>query len=173
MDRLWMAIFVALAISGTALHATVAENPDQTKAEYDAAKARAKAGYNASSQRCKDFSGNDRDVCMKKAKAKLSKAKADAKAAFEGTAEAKLEAREVISKAEFAVAKERCDPLAGEAKDVCIAEAKAVYAKEETTLQAREKEMTADHTVAKERCNTLSGEARRTCLKDANTNFDN
>ncbi len=173
MDRLLMAIFAALAICGTALHAAAAENPDQTKAEYNAAKARAKADYNASSQRCKDFSGNDRDVCMKKAKANLTKAKADAKAAFEGTGEAKLEAREAISKAEFAVAKERCDSLAGDAKDVCIAEAKAVNAKEEATLQARAKEMKADHTVAKERCKTLSGEARRTCLKDANKNFDN
>ena len=173
MDRLVQAILVALAISATTLHATAAETTDQTKAEYNAAKARAKADYNASTQRCKDFSGNDRDVCMKKAKANLTKAKADAKAAFEGTGEAKLEAREDVSKAEFAVAKERCDSLAGDAKDVCVADAKAVYAKEEATLQAREKEMKADHTVAKERCSALTGEDRKTCLKDANIKFDN
>lgn len=172
MSRLFIALLAALA-SGAALNATAAEKTDQTRADYNAAKARADADYNASSRRCKDFSGNDRDVCMEKAKANLTKARAEAKAKFEGTGEAKLEAREDIIEAEFEVAKERCDSLAGDAKDVCVAEAKAVYAKEEAALEAREKAMEADHKVAKERCNTLAGDARKSCLKQANIKFDN
>lgn len=164
---------LAVAFSSAILTATAAEKTDQTKAEYNAAKARADADYNVSRQRCKDFSGNDRDVCIEKAKAKLTKVRADAKAKFQGTREAKLEAREDVIEAEFKVAKERCDSFAGDAKDVCVAEAKAVYAKEEAALAAREKAMEADHKVAKERCSTLSGDARRSCLKEANVKFDN
>lgn len=172
MSRLLIALLAAVAISGATLNATAAEKTDQSKAEHKAAKVRADADYNHSTRRCKDFSGNDRDVCMEKAKANLTKAKADAKAKFEGTGEAKLEAREDVIEAEFEVAKERCDSFAGDAKDVCVAEAKAANAKEEAALEAREEAMEAEHKVAKERCGTLSGDARRSCLKEANIKYD-
>ena len=173
MANLFLALAASMALMGVTLNTTAAEKMGQTKAEYNAAKARADADYNASRLRCKDFSGNDRDVCMEQAKATLTKAKADAKANYEGTGEAKLEAREDIIEADYKVAKEKCDSLSGDAKNVCVAEAKAVYAKAGAALESREDSMEADYKVAKERCGTLSGTARRSCLKEAKVKFDN
>lgn len=172
MNKLILALFTSAALSAMSLNAIAAEKMGQTKAEYNAAKARADADYNTSRASCKDFSGNDRDICVQKAKAARSKAKAEAKANFEGTGEAKLDAREEIIEADYKVAKEKCDSLAGDAKDVCVAEAKATYAKENAALEAREKSMAADFEVAEERCSTLSGAARRSCLKQAKLKFD-
>lgn len=173
MTKLFLALAASVALMGVTLNTIAAEKMGQTKAEYNAAKARADADYNASRLHCKDFSGNDRDVCVEKAKATLTKATADVKANYEGTGEAKLEARKDIIEADYKVAKEKCDSLSGDAKNVCVAEAKAVYAKEEAVLEAHEDSMEADYKVAKERCSTLSGSARRSCLKEAKVKFDN
>ena len=172
MNKLVLALFTGAALSAMSLNAIAAEKMGQTKAEYNAAKARADADYNTSHSSCKDFSGNDRDICVQKAKAARSKAKAEAKANFEGTGEAKLEAREGIIAAEYKFEKEKCDSLSGDAKDVCVAEAKATFAKENAALEAREKSTAADFEVAEERCSTLSGSARRSCLKQAKIKFD-
>ena len=173
MNKLLLALLTTASLTAMSLNTTAAEKMGHTKAEYNAAKARADADYNAARTHCKDISGNDRDVCVQKAKAARSKAKAEAKANFEGTGEAKLDAREEIIAADYKVAKEKCDSLAGDAKDVCVAEAKASYAKENAALEAREKSMAADYKVAKERCSTLSGDAHRSCLKEAKAKFDN
>ena len=171
--NIWvLALFTSAALSAMSLNAIAAEKMGQTKAEYNAAKARADADYNTSHSICKDFSGNDRDICVQKAKAARSIANTEAKANFEGTGEAKLEAREGIIAAEYKFEKEKCDSLAGDAKVVCVAEAKATYAKENAALDAREKSTAADYEVAEERCSTLSGGARRSCLKQAKIKFD-
>ena len=172
MNKLLLALLTTASLTAMSLNTTAAEKMGHTKAEYNAAKARADADYNAARTHCKDISGNDRDVCVQKAKAARSKAKAEAKANFEGTGEAKLDAREEIIEADYKVAKEKCDSLAGDAKDVCVAEAKATYAKENAALEAREKSMAADFEVAEERCSTLSGAAWRSCLKQAKLKFD-
>ena len=172
MNKLFLALLTGTLLTGMSFAATAADKMGQTKAEYNAAKARADADYNASHARCKDLSGNDRDVCVQKAKVVRAKAKAEAKANFEGTGKAKLEANEEIIEADYKVAKEKCDSLAGDAKDVCVAEAKAAYAKEKAALEAREDSMKADYKVAKERCSTLSGSARRSCLDDAKVKYD-
>ena len=51
------------------------------KNQYDARVAKADAAYKVAKEKCDDLKGNDKDVCVKEAKAKLAKAKADAKVA--------------------------------------------------------------------------------------------
>jgi hypothetical protein len=172
MTRLLYVLLIGAALLGANFSVVAAEKTAQTKAEYNAAKARAEANYDAARSQCKNFSGNDRDVCQKQAKANLTKAKAQAKANYQGTGEAQLDAREDIIEADYKVAKEKCDSLAGDAKTVCLADAKAAYAKQEATLEAREDSMEADYKAAKARCNTLSGAERRACLKEAKIKFD-
>ena len=172
MSKLLLALLTGASLIAMSLNTTAVEKMGQTQAEYNAAKARADADYNASRAHCKALSGNDRDVCVQTAKAARSKAKAEAEANFEGTGEAKLEAREDIIEADYKVAKEKCDSLSGDAKDLCVAEAKATYAKEEALLEARKKSMAADYKVAKERCGTLSRTARKSCLQEAKMKFD-
>ena len=76
---------------------------------------------------------------MKEAKAAETKAKADAKAdrkvadarkdAAERTTEARKDATETKRDADYRVAVERCDSLAGDAKDACVRDAKARFGK--------------------------------------------
>jgi hypothetical protein len=118
------------------------------KNRYDARLAKADATYAVAKEKCDDLAGNAKDVCMKEAKAAHVAAKADAKvtiktAAVNATAREKkvdinATAREktaVIKKdaaadkrdADYAVAKEKCDGLAGDVKANCIKDAKIRY----------------------------------------------
>ena len=151
------------------------------------------ATFNTDKERCKSFSGNARDVCMAEAKARQKIAKADAEADYEGTVKARTAARIARADAEYSVAKEKCDDLAGNGKDVCVKEAKAamVSAKadakadrkvsdanksanktaNEARRDASEDKRDAEYKVAVERCDTFNGDAKSRCVKDAKVRF--
>jgi hypothetical protein len=84
------------------------------------------ANYEVDRTRCDALTGNDKDVCIKQAKATRVAALADAKA-DKKVIEARSDAREDKRIAEYKVASERCDALAGSAKDNCVAAAKAQF----------------------------------------------
>jgi hypothetical protein len=86
----------------------------------------AEANYKVAKERCDDRTGNDKDVCIKVAKAELTKAKADAKANRK-TVEARSDAAKDKREAEYKVAAEKCDALNGDAKSACVKNAKAKY----------------------------------------------
>ena len=86
----------------------------------------AEANYKAAKERCDDRKGNDKDVCMKVAKAELTRAKADAKANRK-TVEARQDAAKDKREADYKVAAEKCDALNGDAKSACVRDAKAKY----------------------------------------------
>lgn len=112
---------------------------------YTARVAKADAAYAVAKEKCDDFAGNAKDVCRKEATAAHVRAKADAKVAVK-TSDAKAVAREKTvdanaaasaqtaaaqkdasadkRNADYAVAKEKCDALAGDVKDACIKDAK-------------------------------------------------
>ncbi len=98
------------------------KSKDQTKVLV----AKAKATYEVAKQRCDDKAGNEKDVCVKEAKAAETTAVADAKRSKQ-IHEANKEASEDKRDAEHKVATEKCYALAGESKDACIAAAKAKY----------------------------------------------
>jgi hypothetical protein len=88
----------------------------------------AEADYNVAKERCDDKAGNEKDVCVKEAKAAMTRAQADAKAAQKGT-EARMDANEDKRDADYKVAAEKCDAMSGDAKDSCVKAAKARYGK--------------------------------------------
>lgn len=102
---------------------------------YEIREARADAQYEIAKEKCDDRAGNAKDVCQKEAKAAHVTAIADAKVARTDLETAMLRGDRLAAAektatgdklaAEFSVAKERCDALAGNAKDACIADAKA------------------------------------------------
>ena len=100
---------------------------------YGARLTKAKADYNVAKEKCDDRKGNDKDVCVKEAKASFTSAKADAKVSkktADATATkvaAKKDAAEDKRDANYSVAKEKCDAMSGDAKDVCVKQAKAKY----------------------------------------------
>jgi len=96
------------------------------KAHLDARVTAAKADYKVAVERCDDKSGNDKDVCVKEAKAARDKVIADAKASRE-TTEARQDSTHAKQAADYKVAAEKCDALSGAAKDACIARAKSTY----------------------------------------------
>jgi len=109
------------------------------KARESARVAHAQATYDVAIQRCDDLAGNTKDVCVKEAKAALVKGKSDAKVdrvaadtnreAATTQAEARKDASADKREAEYKVAIEKCDALAGAAKDACVSAAKSKYGK--------------------------------------------
>ncbi len=104
---------------------------------YQARVARAEADYDVAKERCDDRAGNTKDVCLKEAKSAEIAVKSDAKAQMK-TSEANATANEKSDDASkdatkdklaagYRVAKEKCDTYAGNAKDVCVNEAKVRF----------------------------------------------
>ncbi|OYO25807.1 hypothetical protein [Janthinobacterium sp. PC23-8] len=86
----------------------------------------ADANYDVDHKRCDALTGNDKDVCIKLAKSTKVAALADAKA-DKKVIEARSDARDEKRKAEYKVAAEKCDALAGAAKDDCVKAAKLQF----------------------------------------------
>ena len=86
--------------------------------------------------------------------------------------------------AEYKAAREKCDPLQGNAKDVCQKEAKAqekvakaeLKAKNDPTpanqRKAREAKAEAQYDVAKEKCDDKKGNEKDVCQKDAKAAYE-
>ena len=115
-----------------------ARHTGTAKAQYDARVARADANHEVAKEKCDEYSGNSKDVCLKDAKVVYTRAMADAKVERESreankrsadkTADARRDASNDVRNAEYKAAAERCDALAGDAKDRCVADAKARFA---------------------------------------------
>jgi hypothetical protein len=105
-----------------------AEYRNTDKARRDARIEMAEADYDVAKARCGAKTGNDKDVCLKEAKAAEIKAKADANAT-EKVAAVRRDAAEEKLEADYKVALEKCDALAGAAKDACVNNARAQYRK--------------------------------------------
>jgi len=149
--------------------------------------------YNADKEACKGMSGNAKDICMQEAKGKEKIAKAEAKAAYENTPKARENARLAHAEAQYDVAKEKCDDMNGNQKDVCRKEAKAQYTKakadakvdrvasdtSQTSMKktadarkdAAEDKRDADYKVAVEKCDGLAGGAKDACVRDAKARY--
>ena len=107
------------------------------KARESARVVNAQAVYNVAIEKCDDMAGNPKDVCVKEAKAGLVNGKADAKVdrvasdtnreAATTQAVARKDASAEKREAEYKVALEKCDALAGAAKDACVSSAKTQF----------------------------------------------
>jgi hypothetical protein len=164
-----------------------------SKDAHDTAIKNAESQYKTDKAACDAMSGNAKDVCMEEAKGKEKIAKAEADAAFKNTPKAREAARTAHADAAYEVAKEKCDDLSGNQKDVCVKEAKAAHVKAvadakvdrvaadtrntsaEKTAAARrdaaEEKRDADYKVAIEKCDSLSGAAKDTCVSNAKAKF--
>jgi hypothetical protein len=107
------------------------------KTWYEERLAKAEASYAVAVQRCDSKSGNDQDVCIKEAKAakiqeeayakaQLKTSKADA-VAIEKSSDARKDAETDTREANYAVAKQKCEALDGDAEDQCINRAKTQF----------------------------------------------
>lgn len=174
--------FKASLIVAALLSCAVAQATTLTKAEYKADKSRISADYKVNKKACDALTANAKDVCIEEAKAKEKMALAELEYSYTGKATDQTKVYEAQAKSAYAVAKEKCDDLAGNAKDVCVKEAKAVEVKGladaklgkqmgEARKEATDDKMDANYKVAIEKCDALAGDAKTSCVTAAKTKF--
>jgi len=186
-------LFTALVCSAGLAFAATAGAQVGNKDARDMAVKQAEAQYKAAKATCDALSGNAKDICVEDAKGKEKIAKAEAYATFEGTPKARESARIARADAVYEVAKEKCDDLAGNPKDVCVKEAKAVHVKAkadakvdrvasdarrdsnervaEAKREASSDKTEADYKVAIEKCDALAGDTKDVCVREAKTRY--
>ena len=94
---------------------------DQASAEHD----RVEATYKADKEACKKMDGNAKDVCEAEAKGKEQVANAEIDYKRSGTERDRMKIAETRAKADYAIAKERCEDRPRAEQSLCKKEAKA------------------------------------------------
>ncbi len=203
MSRLMIALFVSagLGLAGCATQSAApvaAAKPAVpvapiSKDAYDTAVRNADAQGKVDKDACSPRSGNAKDICLAEANGKEMIAKADAEAAYRNSSIARESARVTRADATYGVAKEKCDDLAGNTKDVCVKEADAALvkakadakvdrvatdtrqdaatkqadARKEASMEKRD----ADYKVAIEKCDAFAGAAKDSCISAAKAQY--
>jgi hypothetical protein len=169
-------------VVATMLVFPVAHAGSMSKADHTAAETRISAEYKSDKAACASLAGNAKDICVEEAKAKEKVARAELEYGFTGKAGDRTKVAVARAESAYAVAKEKCDDQAGNAKDVCVKEAKAVETKAladakmgkeigEAKRDAAADKRDADYNVAVEKCDALAGDAKTSCIAAAKAKF--
>ena len=193
MSKLMISLLAAAGIGFAGMAAAADTNKTMSRDAYKAQEDRVEAQYKADKERCSSMTGNAKDVCQAEAKGKEKVAKAELEANYKNTDKARNDARVAKADADYDVAKEKCDDLSGNQKDVCVKQAKAAHtqAKASTKVskvdqktsantadkradvrrEARDDTRDAQYKVAVEKCDAMSGAAKDQCVKDAKMHY--
>jgi len=183
-----MAFAVAAALGYSSI-GVAALSKDERKAEEE----RISTAHKTAANQCDSLKGNAKDICVAEADGVKKIATADLEAREKGTVKAQTAARIARVEADYAVAKERCDDLAGNVKDVCVMDAKAALArgKADAKMERESREANraageriadaqqaasretaqAEYKAARERCDRYAGDAKDRCVSDAKAHF--
>jgi len=162
-----------------------------TKEEYKSAHDRIGVDFKAQKQRCDAMKANAKDVCVSEAKGAEKVAKAELEAQYKPNDKAQSKLMEARADATYDTAKEKCDDLNGNQKDVCVKDAKAAHVAalgqakvqktsaaggstnkvSEARKDAAEDRKDANYSAAKERCDAMSGANKDRCIADAKAKF--
>ena len=154
-----------------------------TKAEHKAAVKDAEMSYKSAKANCSSLAGNAKDICVAEAKVQKTAAVAKTDAEYKSTAKSMYDGRASVANAEYDLAKAKCGMKAGNDKDVCIKEAKAVEVRAKADAKAGTKiadaredasdaKRTANYKVAIEKCGVFNGDAKDACVKEAKARFN-
>jgi hypothetical protein len=133
-----------------------------SKDDYQAGKDTIAAEYKSAKAGCDSLAGNRNDICVADAKGKEKVAMAELEAGYKPSRETRYEVSVAKAEANYAVANERCDDLAGNTKDVCVKEAKAAQTAAKADAKALLKTSDANATA-----NEKSAAARSTAGEQA------
>lgn len=172
-----------IASSSSAL--TVVESTDakvDKKAVYKKSKSEAEAAYKMEDKKCTDMKDNAKDVCEARADTNRVHAEQAAELAYSNTLSTRTNAATRIAKADFKLEKAKCDAQVGNAKDVCVKQAKAVEVAAIATAKADKKvidarmdevdaKKDAEYKVAIEKCDANSGAVKDSCISAAKLKF--
>lgn len=170
----------ALCLAG-ALAWPLAHAAPLDKAEYRASKSRIAETYKTDKAACSSLTANDKDVCVQEAKGKDKVARAELEFAYSGTPKDENKVQVAKAEAMYAVAKEKCDSLSGNSKDVCVKEAKSTEVKslaeakmgrkvEAAISTAATETVDAKYKLAAEKCEAMTGDAKTSCMATAKAN---
>ena len=176
---------LALALAGNAWAVT--------QAEYNAQKAAISSQYKAAKASCDSLKANARDVCLTEARGVEKIGRAEAESAYNPSARNTENLAMTKAEATYDTAVEKCDDLSGNAKDVCVKDAKAAQVKATNDAKVSSnssnnttgrpdilaggkrtgitEERQANYQAANERCDTLSGNIREACQRDAKVRY--
>jgi bisphosphoglycerate-dependent phosphoglycerate mutase len=171
-------LLCALVLSGLA----GAASANLTHPVYATAKDEVKAMFKTERDNCGSLSGNAKDVCVERAKGQEKVALAHLEYQYTGKEKDRNDYLEARYEAKYKVAKEACDDKSGNAKDVCVADAKVWHDKAKADLKANKKiadaqndqmeaKLKADYKAANERCDSLSGDAKDSCQASAKARY--
>jgi hypothetical protein len=177
--------FAAVALAATLASfamSTQASAQSMSKAEFNAAKSRASSEYKADKVICKQLAANAKDICIEEAKAKEKVTKAELTFSYSAKATDQVRISTVKADTSYAVAKEKCDDLAGVPKTSCRTDAKAIHTKtladikmgkqiSAAKIDDAQTKLDADYKVATQNCAALAEEARASCVTAAKTKF--
>ena len=172
----------AIALAVTLAFSAGAMAEGMSKADYKAGKDKISATYKTDKAACSSLSGNAGDICKAEALGKEKVGAAELDASYQPTSKNRYQARVAKADADYGVAKEKCDDLAGNAKDVCVKEAKAVETKAladakmskqigEAKKEASEDKSDANYKVAVEKCDAMTGDPKASCVAAAKVKF--
>lgn len=175
-----ISIIKPIALAFTLAFSAGAMAQAMSKVDYKSAKERIAGEYKAAKAACDSVSGNAKDVCVLEAKGKEDIATAELEYRYKPTEKNRYDVETVKAKANYATAKERCDDLSGNAKDVCVKEAKSVATAGKADAKANRQtadaradasteKHSAEYNVAKEKCDALAGASKDACMNKANT----
>lgn len=164
-----------------------------SKEQYQAGKDRIAAEFKADKAACDSMAGNAKDICQAEAGGLEGVSKAKLEAAFKPSLQASYNVRIATAKADYGVARERCNDSAGNVKSVCVKEARAAEVAatadakvrlttanansvaSEKSVDARREAASAtrdaDYDVAREKCNSFAGDVKSNCIDDAKARF--
>lgn len=142
-----------------------------SKSDYKAGKDKIVTEYQSAKAACASLSGNPNDICVAEAKGREKVGLAELEASYQPTRKNHYQARVAKAEADYAVAKERCDDMAGNAKDICVKKAKAAETTAKADAKAQLKISDAD-SMANEKSAKARSEANKQgadARKDATT----
>jgi hypothetical protein len=127
------------ALAACFLLGTSAIAQSMSSTDFSTSKARIKTEYKADKNGCAALAGNAKDICIAEAKGKESVALAELDNSYKPTLKTQYKVRIAKGEAAYDVAKQKCDDLAENPKDVCVKEAKAALtsAKADATVQMK------------------------------------
>ena len=184
--------YVLLGAVFATFSATAAETT-MSSAQYQTARDEISAKYGSDKTACKAMSGNVKDICMEESKGRERIAKAQLTQAYRPSGSNQYSLGMAKATSAYAIAKETCDDVVGDAKSVCRAQAKTNFTKAKADLElaqtssssnadskrkmagareeANEEKREADYKLAKSKCELLSDNAKDSCIKDAKRRF--
>lgn len=175
-------ILSASLVAAALLALPAAQAATMTKGDYKAGKTRISADVKADKAACKAQAGNAKDICVQEAKARESVSRAELEYGYTGKADDRNKVLVAKAESAYAVAKQRCDDQAGNAKSVCVKQAKAdevsalADAKLGREIGAARKDAATDkrdaeYDLAAQKCDAWAGDAKANCITAAKAQF--